>query len=358
MGTSLNEMPKSIVKYVSDGTMIVNTILLLCHISFGILFYIYKAEVMFYYNCISIITYIFSYGILRRKKAWTYIIIVYVEIFVFMVLAVIYLGWEYGFQQYCIGFVASIIFTDFYVSHERIMSKRTITIVAFDVLIFIALRLWTYRYPYVYEVNNQMIVHMFYIINSLIGFAFLIMYSSIYSSTMYRLENALTDMANVDPLTGICNRRKMQQILKAALGEKGNRQHHTTIAMMDVDCFKNINDTYGHDVGDEVLVMLAEILRNRQEQNENFRVCRWGGEEFLVFYESYRKNRGEVIREFDELRRQIQDTKVSSEGNEIKITVTIGLAFYEEGTTVQSLIKEADNNLYAGKKGGKNCVVS
>lgn len=352
-----DHMPKSIIKYVTDGTMVVNTILLLCHISFGILFKIYEADVMFYYNCISIIIYIFSFEILRKQKAWTYIIIVYVEIFFFMILAVVYMGWDYGFQQYCIGFIASIIFTDFYMSSKRTMSKRTVAIVAFDVVVFMALRMWTYHHPYVYKIENDILVRLFYMTNSLIGFAFMIMYSSIYSKTVYKLEKALTDMANIDPLTGICNRRKMQQLLKSTLDEYNNDQYQTVIAMMDVDYFKDINDTYGHDAGDAVLLKLAQILSDKQKENENFHVCRWGGEEFLVFYDRYQKSREEVIHEFDDLRKQIQDMVVKSEGDEINISVTIGLAFYDKNSTVRSLVKEADNNLYAGKNSGKNRVV-
>lgn len=85
-------------------------------------------------------------------------------------------------------------------------------------------------------------------------------------------------------------------------------------------------------------------------------MSRWGGEEFLVFYERHQKSEEDVIREFDALRQQIEDTVIEYNGKEISITVTIGLAFYEKGKTIHALIKEADENLYEGKNAGRNRV--
>ena len=76
------------------------------------------------------------------------------------------------------------------------------------------------------------------------------MYLFFYSNTVHRLENSLIEMANVDPLTGISNRRRMQDMLKTVLDEYENQRYQTVIAMLDIDHFKKINDTYGHDVGD------------------------------------------------------------------------------------------------------------
>ena len=351
-------MPQNVKKYVAMGTKFVNLVLLACNIGYGILFWVYDAPVLFYYSCVSILFFIFACVMLEKKRKWIYTITVFLQIFLFMILAVVYLGWDYGFQHYCIGFVASLIFTDFYMSHERRVTRTTMAIVGFNVLLYVALRLWTYEHPYIYQIDNEILVKVFYLFNSLIGFAFLIMYLLIYSSTVHRLENSLMEMASVDPLTGLSNRRRMQEMLQSALDEYETQRHQNVIAMLDVDFFKKINDTYGHDAGDEVLKVLARILRDKHEENVGFHICRWGGEEFLIFYERHQKSRENVIQEFDMLRRQIQDTVIQYNGFDIKITATIGLAFYEKGKAINSLIKEADNNLYAGKTAGRNRVVS
>lgn len=357
MSTNSSAMPKNVTDYVFKGTNIVNLVLLIFTLCNATLFWVYDATFLFYFDCVKVVLIFFAWYLLLKGRIKEYILMIFGGIFVFMILSVIYLGWDFGFQQYCIGFVASMIFTDFYMSRERKVTKRTIALVAFNVLLYIALRLWTYEHPCVYVIDNKIVVRIFYIMNSLIGFAFLIMYSLIYSKTVSKLENALLEMANVDPLTGICNRRRMQQMLKLALEEHEEQQCQTVLAMMDVDFFKKVNDTYGHDAGDEVLIALAGILREKQANNDSFHVSRWGGEEFLIFYEATNMNRDDVIRVFEDLRAQIQETVIKSKNHNINITVTIGLAFYEKGETIHSLIKKADDNLYKGKECGRNRVV-
>lgn len=356
MKTVSGTMPQNVVKYVRMGTWFINLIILLCHIGYGFLFWKYDAKALMIHSIFSSITFIFACIMLKLHKKWAYIITLYLDIYIFMVLAVIYLGWDYGFQHYSIGFIASIIFTDFYMSRDRKITKTTKIVVSFDVLLYIALRLWTYEHPYVYHIDNKFLVTTFYIFNSLIGFTFLIMYMYIYSKTVQRLENSLTEMANLDPLTGISNRRKMQDMLDNVVKEYETQNYQTVVAMLDIDYFKKINDTYGHDAGDKVLIGLAKILQDKHFENECFHISRWGGEEFLVFYERHQKSQKEVIQEFESLRQQIQDTIIEYNDMEIKITITTGLAFYEKGKNIHQLIKEADTNLYEGKNAGRNRV--
>ena len=355
--TGSGVMPQNVKKYVYKGTAMVNVVLFICQIFYDLIFWQYDADVLLYYNIVTTITLIIACIMLKIGKIKAYLYIIFGGIFGLMILAVIFLGWEFGFQQYCIGFVASIIFTDFYMNRKRKITKRTIIIVACNVMLYVALRLWTYEHPYVYLIEEEWLSRIFYISNSLLGFAFLIGYSLIYSNTVRRLENSLREMANIDPLTGICNRRKMHQILKNSLEQQNNCPYQAVLAMLDVDFFKKVNDTYGHDAGDEVLLSLAHMLFEKQEMKDGFYVSRWGGEEFLVFYEKYSKDKEKVVQEFDALREQIQNMSVKVDNKDINITVTIGLAFFEKGEKITELIKMADDNLYEGKKAGRNRVV-
>ncbi len=355
MSRALQNVPEKVKKSVLSGTIIVNSILLLCHISFGILFYLYKAPILLYFNCFSIIIYILCFELLRRRKNWAYVLIVFVEIYVFMVLSIVCLGWEYGFQHYCIGFVASMVFSDYFMVHSKNVRKRTIWLGAVNVIIYIILRFWTYNNPPIYVLGNNIISNMFYVGNTVAGFAFLIMYIAIYSDTVTKLESELYDMANKDPLTGLCNRRQMIQVLKMLI--EATTREQFAIAMLDVDYFKNINDTYGHDAGDEVLKALANILNAEKAENEAFRPSRWGGEEFLVVC-GYNGDKKDITLLFETIRKRIEDNTIIYDGNEIKVTVTIGLAIYEPDKSLDELIKEADANLYKGKENGRNRVVS
>ncbi len=120
--------------------------------------------------------------------------------------------------------------------------------------------------------------------------------------------------------------------------------------MLDVDYFKNINDTYGHDAGDEVLKSLANILNDEKSRDDKFQPGRWGDEEFLVVLGSYSGNKQESTERLETLRKRISDNTMIYCGNKIKVTVTIGL-------TLDEIIKEADAKLYEGKENGRNQVV-
>lgn len=355
MGRVLRDIPEKVQQSVLKGTVMVNIILLLCHISFGILFYLYKAPILFYFNCLSVIIYILAFELLRRRKTWAYVLIVFVEIFVFMMLSIVCLGWEYGFQHYCIGFVASMVFSDYFVEHSKVVRKRTVLLGACNVIIYIALRFWTYANPPIYVLGNDLIANMFYVGNTVVGFAFLIMYIAIYSDTVMKLESELYDMANKDHLTGLYNRRQMIHILKSFIEDAAREQF--AIGMLDVDYFKSTNDTYGHDAGDEVLKLLANILNDEKSGNEMFQPGRWGGEEFLVVCGGYNGNKEEISELFETLRKRISDNIIIYGGNKIRVTVTIGLAFYEPGKSLDELVKEADAKLYEGKEKGRNQVV-
>ena len=120
----------------------------------------------------------------------------------------------------------------------------------------------------------------------------------------------------------------MKELLKSINDEHENLLNRIAIAILDIDKFKLINDTYGHDVGDLVLVKLSEILQAKNIENENFHISRWGGEEFLILYKKYQQDQKEVIEEFNNLRQTISQTTVNEN---VHFTVTIGLAFYENG---------------------------
>lgn len=355
--TSIGSMPKNVRKHVLHSTNKVNIILFLSGIVNSLLFWYYDATVMFYYSILMMIVFGYACICLKNGKKMQYVLLVFLGIFFYMIFSVIFLGWEFGFQHYCIGLAASLIFTDYYLYREKKLSKRSIYMATAVVLIYISLRIWTYYHPYIYPIENEILVKGVYILNSIVGFSFMIMYLCIYSNTVRRLEYELLDMANIDPLTGISNRRKMHEMLKLAFGDGENKKICAAIAMLDIDYFKKVNDTYGHEAGDEVLVTLANILNAKQKENNDFHVCRWGGEEFLLLYEGHDVNKDEIVHEFEKLRQLVQNTVISYKNIEIKITVTIGLAFYNNGITVQQLINAADDNLYVGKKAGRNRVV-
>jgi len=121
----------------------------------------------------------------------------------------------------------------------------------------------------------------------------------------------------------------------------------------DIDFFKKINDTYGHDCGDVALTEVAEILRTCVRDGDT--VCRWGGEEFLIAIDGNKKITMDVA---ERIRSMIEDMVVVSHGYSIKITMTFGVCESIPGLNVDKLVEIADQRLYKGKQNGKNQVVS
>ena len=357
MSGFLDKKQQMINPYVYKVTKIVNLVLLLCHAFFCILFYANQAMLLFLFNLGSVMIYLGCFYIIHKNMANLYIAIVYGEIFIFMIVNVICLGWDYGFQFYCISSVIAVLFTDFYTNKEHKLKKATIVSVILAIATFLFLRVWTYRRIPVYSLENELMVHTFFISNALIMFSFLISYVNIYSRTVFELEKSLVDAASKDSLTGLYNRRYMQDILDEVFSKDNVSKRNICMAIMDIDNFKQINDTYGHYMGDAVLISLAKILLQIQNENKDYHICRWGGEEFFILYDGDTAGEMEVWETLEDIRKKVESTEVPNNNGGISYTATIGMTSYQEGVSVSEMIVQADDCLYQGKENGKNRVV-
>jgi diguanylate cyclase (GGDEF)-like protein len=159
---------------------------------------------------------------------------------------------------------------------------------------------------------------------------------------------------HTDPLTGLPLRRPFLQAFSSRLAEAGRHRHPLTLALIDIDLFKRVNDTHGHLVGDNVLSLLGHLLRERFRQ-EDLR-ARWGGEEFVL---AFPREAPETVKRI--LERVLADFgafELDGAGGRFTCTFTAGLAaFPTDGTTVESLLRVADQALYRGKESGRNRVV-
>jgi two-component system cell cycle response regulator len=165
------------------------------------------------------------------------------------------------------------------------------------------------------------------------------------------------EMAITDQLTGLHNRRYMSRHLDALMGNAQKNGRPLAFVIMDIDFFKQVNDTHGHDIGDEVLKEFAARI------NANVRgidlACRYGGEEFVVAMPDTDMSFAYSIAE--RLRQSIETTpvKISRAPGALKITISIGIAKAEgEGDTAELLLHRADQALYRAKRTGRNKVVA
>jgi diguanylate cyclase (GGDEF)-like protein len=177
-----------------------------------------------------------------------------------------------------------------------------------------------------------------------------------YIESEYRLREynrKLKEMSETDPLTGLMNRRFMQDGLEETRKESLSEKYIFCIAIGDIDYFKKINDTYGHDAGDFILAELAKIFAEYMKGRGS--VARWGGEEFLFVLP--RVNGDEGLKILDSLRKKIEEKEFHFNGTTIKVTMTFGIDEYSEVSGLDVTIAEADKRLYLGKQSGRNRVI-
>lgn len=165
----------------------------------------------------------------------------------------------------------------------------------------------------------------------------------------------LEKLVRIDPLTTLPNRRDLIEHLQHNIHRYERYERAFSVVLADIDDFKHINDTYGHDAGDLILKELSVIFRNFGRKQDI--VGRWGGEEFLFVLVSITENLG-AITVTERLRNQIENHIFNYKDNEIKITLTFGVSTYDSHIELDEIIKLADDALYIGKRKGKNCVIN
>jgi diguanylate cyclase (GGDEF)-like protein len=165
-----------------------------------------------------------------------------------------------------------------------------------------------------------------------------------------KLENVL-ERAVADSLTGLYDHDTLFSLLDNELARSIRHNHPLSFILMDLDDFKQVNDTYGHQKGDDVLIRLSRILEKTIRVIDT--AGRYGGEEFAVILPETAK--AAAIQTADRIRMAVQSAFL----DDLQITISMGIsAWPDDGSTTESLVKHADESLYKAKENGKNCIVA
>lgn len=268
----------------------------------------------------------------------------------FVCFDIVYMGWNSGIQH----FLFMLILLDLIFS---CMSKRVQFIVA---IVFCGIRLALYSYcklknP-IAEADGAPGIFI-QVITTIIVFALLYICGVMLSKDSQEIQRKLTkyneeleQIANTDTLTKLWNRLHLMQYIEKKVTDSYN---FMAIAIGDIDYFKKVNDTYGHECGDEVLRTLAGIFRKQMEGHGV--VARWGGEEFIFVYEGV--NGDEAEAKLSGLQNAVKKTVVKYGDLELKVTMTFGLVEYEPSMSLDDNIKVADDRLYIGKEAGRDRII-
>ncbi len=279
----------------------------------------------------------------------------YLEIVVHSVIATLLIGVETSFQLYSLVVLPLSIYVLFFSCKvERFFATMTVfTVVC--VLSLVVSTLMTVNsdvfplYPLSYTD-----IHMLRSVNMVFSGILLVFFSMLFALEIYGLLRRLNEKneelkytATHDALTGLFNRHSLKPLFEelCASGE------YYCVALGDIDDFKKVNDTYGHDCGDAVLREVADIIAEGITDGDT--ACRWGGEEILVILHGSRED---CLWRMQAIHNKIGACAVKHNQKKIGVTMTFGFA-ESDGRDIEELISCADDRLYCGKKSGKNKIV-
>ncbi len=167
-----------------------------------------------------------------------------------------------------------------------------------------------------------------------------------------KFERKLHAMATTDSLTGIENRRNILEIGERALAYAARYKRDLSILLFDIDHYKKINDTWGHQAGDRVLIEITQLCRNQIRESDS--LGRYGGDEFILILPESSHPTALIVAE--KLRSAIAETNISLGRSTIKVTASFGIATLNKGETFTDLFNRADQRLYQVKRSGRNRV--
>jgi diguanylate cyclase len=169
--------------------------------------------------------------------------------------------------------------------------------------------------------------------------------------------DGIKQIAKIDMLTGLLNRRGFDEAMTDVLENIKTSREPFSAIMLDIDHFKKVNDTFGHLVGDNVLKMLSKLLKDQVKGKDI--VARFGGEEFILVLPQTPLEGAFVLAEQIRLSLQKMNLKIKDTGKSIgAITISLGIALYKDGESIEAVIKRADDALYHAKNNGRNQTVT
>ena len=341
-----NGLMERLMKKMTD----ISLLFILIHLFFHVLFIAYKCTYLIWYNWFSIIISAACYFICKRAlrqlkesgrtnlQALYILDISGVEVLVFAMLTTIFLGVGLGFHTYYYAIIPAFILHNYYIHPTKRLGKMELL---FSGIVVIGVCLATYfsrNVEPIYSLGEGWNTYLAYA-NPLTSLVFS------FSWAITLLQAAFSQEKNIetDSLTGLSTRRGLRECMKTF----GDSYY---VAMIDVDDFKNINDTFGHEVGDLVLAELGKIIKERESLSDDLTCARWGGEEFVI---ACKGSENDARNELEYIRKKVEASKVGEQ--QVSFTITIGVS--KDGADFEERLRAADTNLYKGKTLSKNCLI-
>ncbi len=340
-----NGLRATIVPRVYKFVSITSLIFCVAHLVFFVIFHYERAWLLSCYELFSFIFYVIALFVFPRvntnlRKLSVLLSLMITELTLHVALALITVGKEFEFQHYIYGILIFIMFEN-YINNNIV---KTSGLVAFAIcgLAFPYMYVRTHEPLYVCDAG---LIRVGALANPIAVMFLVVCYVFLFWRIVSDFEKKMVYQATHDVLTGMNNRTLLSSL---------HYTKDTWVALLDIDDFKRINDTYGHDIGDDVLKDLSMQLAIAVRQLPQLHAIRWGGEEFVLIGDGTKQAFMDIV---EGLQREIRRASIPVGSREISYHVTIGVADAADGTDLEELIKEADNRLYEGKRTGKNKIV-
>lgn len=301
------------------------------------------------FNIFSVIFYVVIIYCVNKGWYRFYGIAIYIEVVCHMTLSIIYTGWENGFQVTLFAMTVLAFYAEYVCRKLKTKYIKVLPLCVLGVVSYIGSYIYVHKNGYQY-IMPENVTFSLSIIWGVVTFIINIAALQYFVYVVIEFEEKLEHQMSHDKLTTLPNRYYFSEYIDAVNKNEGLLGHW--IAIADIDDFKQINDTYGHNCGDYVLATVSDIFRHYDE----VLCCRWGGEEF-IFVSSGRDGQIAGYEFLDHLRKEIEAYEFRFNGFSFYVTVTMGMAVYDNEMSIDSWISTADSKLYDGKHSGKNKIV-
>lgn len=353
----MNVVRKIMHFLIHNGIIFTVGVMCLVHVTLLVIFSVAGVQPLVRFNIASVIIYVIGLISCKFGRVMPVYISIIVEVTVYTIFSTYYIGIKCG--TYC--FLFSIVPIIIYFGCFLFKGARRWSIVlmlAINFAVFVVLYvIFTKREP-IYELTPD--TRLLLVIFS----SFVMIFSTIFYNTIYIYANEreivnleeknkqLSVDAHEDVLTTLLNRRGFLPLIEPMI--KVTSSEEFCVAFIDIDDFKVINDSYGHEAGDEVLRHITTLMRKEMHDCD---ICRWGGEEIVILMKGYDM---ETAKErLEALRKSIETIPTAFFNKQIFVTITIGLEKYSKKyKTPEEIIKAADKRMYYGKQHGKNILIS
>jgi diguanylate cyclase len=318
---------------------------IVAHTGFIALFAFFGVPLLAIFNVFSVAAWIGARVANARKRPRLAALLLVAEVTAHAVVACALLGWNSGFHYYLIPLIPFVMF------HDQLATRTVVAGAVGLGIIYLALYPLTAHVvpPPTWDARTGFVPY----VNMLTPLLALALISIYFRFASIDVERSMEALAMTDPLTRLANRRRMRDLLDLERVRHQRNRRPFAVIIGDLDDFKLINDRRGHDCGDHVLVQTAEALRAVLRAQDG--IARWGGEEFMFLLPDTDLRGARIVAE--KLRAAVDGAALTFGGLPVATTMTLGVAVYTGGMSIDECVRRADEALYAGKSRGKNQVV-